>query len=263
MPLNRVFGSSLGALLALLFCLLLVPLSLARAQTAFQGEGRVVAIDQVKNTVTLDHGPIPGLMPGMRMEFPVQQVELLRGVKVGDLVRFSLEPRGSEWVIATIQQTPDRPPQRAVTFPAPDFTLPTLSGQSLRLSDLRGKAVLLNFWATWCVPCRTEMPAIEELYQRYKDRGLEVIGVNLDVLSTAGVETFLKEVKVTFPIVLDPSWVASRAYRVVGLPTSYLIDRSGNVVVREVGERNWTDGMVQMAVEDLLQDSPRPPNTAK
>jgi thiol-disulfide isomerase/thioredoxin len=144
-------------------------------------------------------------MPAMRMAFPVQQVELLKGLQVGDVVRFSLQPRGPEWVIATIEPAEDRAPPRPVIFPAPDFTLPTLSGETVRLSDLRGKVVLVNFWATWCVPCRTEMPTLEELYQYYKERGLEVVAVNLDALSTAGVEAFVKEVAVTFRIVLDPS----------------------------------------------------------
>lgn len=222
------------------------------AQARFEGEGRVLAVDEARGTVTLDHGPIPGLMPAMRMRFPVAQGELLRGLRVGDVVRFSVQSRGTELVIATIEAAGDRPPPRAVIFQAPDFTLPTLSGESIRLADLRGKVLLLNFWATLCVPCRTEMPTIEALYQRYKDRGLEVLAVNLDVLSTAGVEAFVKEVGVTFRVVLDPSGATARAYRVLGLPTSYLIDRAGNLVAREVGERDWKDGVSQMAVEGLL-----------
>ena len=137
-------------------------------------------------------------------------------------------------------------------FPAPDFTLPTLSGAPIHLAELRGKVVLLNFWATWCVPCRTEMPTLEALYQRYKDRGLDVLAVNLDLRSTAGVAAFLQEVGVTFRVGLDPSWSIARAYRVLGLPTTYLIDRAGNVVVREVGERDWMDRVSQTAVAGLL-----------
>ena len=140
----------------------------------------------------------------------------------------------------------------AVMFQAPDFTLPTLSGAPIRLADLRGKVVLLNFWATWCVPCRTEMPSIEALYQRYKDRGLEVVAVNLDILSTAGVAEFVQEAGVTFRVGLDPSWSSAQAYRVLGLPTTYLIDRAGYVVVREFGARDWLDGISQLAVEGLL-----------
>jgi thiol-disulfide isomerase/thioredoxin len=224
------------------------------AQTAFAGEGRVVAVDAAQGTVTLDHGPIAGLMPAMRMAFPVQPVERLQGLQVGERVRFTLEPRGPEWVIATLEPAGERPPPRPASFQAPDFTLPTLSGGPMRLADLRGKVVLLNFWATWCMPCRQEMPTLETLYQRYKDAGLVVLAVNMDTLSTTGVEAFVQEVAVTFPIVLDPAWATAQTYRVLGLPTTYLIDRAGNVVVREVGERDWLDGVSQTAVQGLLHE---------
>jgi thiol-disulfide isomerase/thioredoxin len=242
----------------LLAAVLLLHLALAidsiHDQPRFEGEGRVMAVGEVKRTVTLDHGPIPGLMPAMRMIFPAQQPELLRGLQAGDVVRFSLQPRGPEWVIATIEPTRPQTPPHPVIFSAPDFAIRSLSEETMRLSDRRGKAVLLNFWATWCVPRRTEKPTIRELYQHYRDKGLEVVGVNLDMLSTAGVEAFVKEVTVTFPIVLDPAWSTARAYPVFGLPTSHLIDRQGNVVVREVGERDWMDDVSQLAVERLLRE---------
>jgi len=231
-------------------CLAAVPVD---AQPRFEGEGRVVAVDETQGTVTLDHGPIVGLMPAMRMAFPVQQVEWLQGLQVGAVVRFALQARGPEWVIATIEPVGEHPPPHQASFPAPDFTLPTLSGAPIRLAELRGNVVLLNFWATWCVPCRLEMPALETLYQRHKDAGLAVLTINLDTLSTAGVEAFVQEVRVTFPVALDPSWSIARAYRVLGLPTTYLIDRAGNVVVREVGERDWLDEVSRVAVEGLLQ----------
>jgi thiol-disulfide isomerase/thioredoxin len=245
MNLRTVLGPALFALASLS-----VPTPVL-ASPPFEGDGRVVAVDPAKGTVTLDHGPIQGLMGAMRMAFPVKAADLLHELRAGDVVRFSLEPRGTEWVIASV--TPTGGATRSVTFPAPDFTLLTLPGESVRLSDFRGKAVLLNFWATWCVPCRTEMPTIEGLYQRYKAQGLEVLAVNLDRLSVVGVETFLKEVRVTFRVALDPSWSTTQPYGVVGLPTTYLIDRAGNVVVREVGERDWTDEITQAAVKRLLQ----------
>jgi len=138
--------------------------------------------------------------------------------------------------------------------PAPDFTLSTPSGTSLSLAELRGKVVLLNFWATWCVPCRKEMPAIEALYQRYKDRGLEVVAISLDKLAAAPVEAFVQEVGVTYRIVLDPTWATARTYGVRGLPATFLLDRAGNVVMRELGERDWMEEAKQQAVEGLLQE---------
>lgn len=237
--------------LVVYLCLALVQ---AYAQTRFTGEGRVVAVDAAQGTVTLDHGPIPGLMPAMRMAFAVQPVERLQALQVGDTVRFALEPRGPEWVIATIEPTGEPPPPRQVAFAAPDFALPLRSGGTMRLADLRGKVILLNFWATWCVPCRTEMPALETLYQRHKEAGLVVLAINMDRLSSAGLEAFVKEVAVTFPIVLDPAWSTARLYQVRGLPTTYLIDRAGNIVVREVGERDWQDGVSHMALQGLLQE---------
>jgi peroxiredoxin len=139
-------------------------------------------------------------------------------------------------------------------LPAPDFTLSTPSGASLSLTELRGKVVLLNFWATWCVPCRKEMPAIEALYQRYKDRGLEVVAISLDKLAAAPVEAFVQEVGVTYRVALDPTWATARTYGVRGLPATFLLDRAGNVVMRELGERDWMEEAKQQAVEGLLQE---------
>lgn len=223
------------------------------AQPRFEGEGRVVAVDETEGTVTINHGPVSGLMPVMRMAFPVQQVQQLQGLQVGAVVRFSLHARGPEWVIASREQVGEHPPPRSASFPAPDFTLPTLSGAPIRLADLRGKVVLLDFWVTWCSPCRAEMPALDALYRRYKDRGLEVLAVNLDTVSTSTVQAFVREVGTTFRVALDPSSSTARTYRVVGLPTAYLIDRAGNVVVQEIGGRDWLDGVSQRAVEGLLQ----------
>ncbi len=214
----------------------------------------MVAVDAAKPTVTLDHGPIPGLMPAMRMEFPAQP-DVLTGLERGDQIRFSLQARGPEWVVVNVERVSPSAPPRPVTFEAPDFTLPTLGGGPFRLAEVRGKVVLLNFWAPWCVPCRTEMPALEALYWRYRERGLEVVGVNLDKLSTDGVTAFLKEVPVTFRIVLDPAWSLPPFYRVAGLPTTYLIDRAGNVVVREIGGRDWDDEVSRAAVEALVRES--------
>ena len=161
-------------------------------------------------------------------------------------VRFAQQaPAGGP---ATITPVGERPS-------AQDFTLSTLAGAALSLAELHGKVVLLNFWATWCVPCRKEMPAIEALYQRYKDQGLEVVAVSLDKGPTSGVESFVKAVGVTYHVALDPTWATARTYGVRGLPATFLIDRAGNVVLRELGERDWMEEAKQQAVEGLLQES--------
>ncbi len=230
-----------------------LPLGRVGSEPTPAGEGKVVAIDQAASRITLDHGPIPGVMPAMRMAFPVQEANMLRRVQVGDAVRFTVSSRGPEWVIVTLEPVAPASAPVPARFPAPDFSLRVLDGGVASLSSWRGKAILLNFWATWCVPCRTEMPTIERLYQRYRDQGLAVVAINLDTLSTAGVEAFLKEVKVTFPILLDADWSTTQAYRVLGLPTTYLIDREGNVVIREIGARDWDDPATHAAVTKLLE----------
>src|SRR6266702_3947510 len=139
---SRLYPWNRRLLSIALFCHLCLAAVPVYAQPRFEGEGRVVAVDETQGTVTLDHGPILGLMPAMRMAFPVQQVERLQGLQVGAVVRFSLQARGPEWVIATIEPVGEAPSPRAASFPAPDFTLPTLSGTSIRLSALQGKVVL-------------------------------------------------------------------------------------------------------------------------
>jgi len=253
MPRDRIPLASL--VLLILLGALPAPLS---AQPTATGEGVVVAVDRPSGSVTLDHGPIRGVMPAMRMAFRVVRPDLLAAVQQGDAVRFTLQSHGPEWLIVELERAAGGAAGGRAGFAAPDFSLPALDGTTRTLAAQRSKAVLLNFWATWCVPCRTEMASIERLYQRYRDRGLEVLAVNLDILSTAGVEAFVTEVKLTFPVLLDPQWSAARTYRVVGVPTTYLIDRAGRVVVRETGARDWDDAMTHAAVTKVLDGRSQP-----
>jgi peroxiredoxin len=123
--------------------------------------------------------------------------------------------------------------------PAPNFTLKTLTGNSITLSDLRGKPVILNFWASWCYPCRLEMPELERVYQKYPSDGLTVLGINVTTQDTlADAQAFVAEFAPTFPILLDDTGEATTRYGVRGLPTSYFINRQGIVTHVHLGALN-------------------------
>lgn len=125
----------------------------------------------------------------------------------------------------------------AVGKPAPDFTLSNLEGNDVRLSDLRGKGVFINFWATWCAPCKREMPLMEKHYLEVKDEGIEILAVNI-AESQLAVSSFIDRLGVTFPILLDssPDRVVTQRYGVGALPASYFVDKDGMVVGHYVGE---------------------------
>jgi peroxiredoxin len=126
--------------------------------------------------------------------------------------------------------------------PAPDFTLKTLDGSTLKLSDLRGKAVLLNFWATWCAPCKIETPWIVDLQNRYAAQGLQVVGVSMDDESdTEEIKKFVQEMHMTYPILRGTEDVGSAYGGLEFLPTTYFVGRDGNVTGRILGLKGRSD----------------------
>ena len=136
---------------------------------------------------------------------------------------------------------------------APRFTLPDLAGKPVRLDDFLGKkAVLINFWATWCEPCREEMPTLERLSVERR-ASLAVLGVSLDGVGRDRVRAFVRELGVTFPILLDPGATVARQYRIRALPTSYIVDREGVVRYREIGYRDWMSAESRYLLEEALR----------
>jgi len=135
---------------------------------------------------------------------------------------------------------------------AADFAVPDLAGQAVRLSAYRGQVVLVNLWATWCPPCREEMPSMEKLYARLKDRGFVILAVSQDEGGIDEVKRFVEENKLTFRVLVDPQGEVGQKYGVWGYPESFLIDREGRVVERVIGPREW-DAPAQIAsIEALL-----------
>ena len=121
-----------------------------------------------------------------------------------------------------------------VGAPAPDFTLAAIDGVSYTLSELRGQVVVLNFWATWCTPCRIEMPMLQARYERDRENGLIVLGVNFDE-PAADVRLFGQELELSFPLLLDPGAGVQRLYRVRGYPSTFVVDREGKLVAEHIG----------------------------
>ena len=137
--------------------------------------------------------------------------------------------------------------------PAPALTLSTLDGGRTSVADYRGKLVVLNFWATWCPPCTLEMPSLEALWRRYRDRGLVVIGVSVDRgAPRALLEPYVRNLKLTFPILLDPDSKTSDRWRVTALPATFLVRPGGEVAGMATGAREWTSDEMQALVEHLL-----------
>ena len=126
---------------------------------------------------------------------------------------------------------------------APNFKLQTLNGETVQLSDYKGKRVIVNFWATWCPPCRAEIPDFQKLYEK---KDVEILAVNLTETeeSTEGVEGFVKEFEMTFPVVMDVNSDVSNTYQVSAYPTSYMIDSNGRIQFVAMGALNY-DLMIQ------------------
>jgi len=143
--------------------------------------------------------------------------------------------------------------QVKINSPAPDFTLSTLEGGERSLSSFKGKVVILTFWAIWCQVCREEMPMLDSLYKQYRNRGLEVVGVNIDRESGTSVQDFVKERRISYPILLDRQRKAMKAYRAHFLPTTYILDKSGVVMGKKVGLYKWSSPESQGLIEDLLR----------
>lgn len=159
-------------------------------------------------------------------------VGILIGLAAGLLVFFVFGP-GKRWLVRSGEQSlPPAVPR--IDSLAPDFELSNLSGQKLRLSEQRGKIILINFWATWCGPCRHEIPDFNDVYSRYRDRGVEFLGIAVDESPETVLPEFLQDNPISYPILLGSPDLTFR-YGVRGLPTTFIIDRAGRITKRTIG----------------------------
>ena len=140
-----------------------------------------------------------------------------------------------------------------VSGKAPNFTLKSLSGKNVKLSEYRGQVVMINFWASWCAPCRQEMPLLENIYKKYKRLGFTLLGVNVEQDSSAA-KKWLKDVTTSFPILLDSTNKVSKLYNVSAMPTTVLIDRSGNMRFLHKGYKPGYENDYKREVKKLIRE---------
>jgi len=164
------------------------------------------------------------------------------------------------WIVFTARYaapvTGGRIPAPRQGFLAPDFTLEALDGSSAQLSALEGKAVLVNFWASWCAPCKSEMPAMQRVYQDYQDRGFTILAVNATSQdSRQQAAAFASDNGLTFPILLDTDGKIAAQYQVRALPTTFFVDRDGNIHDMLIGGP-ISEALMRAQIEQMLAEVP-------
>jgi DsbE subfamily thiol:disulfide oxidoreductase len=171
--------------------------------------------------------------------------------KVVVLCAALLAVSGAAWanadysVIPKLEEVKDHPA-------APDFTLKNPAGRKVSLNDYRGKVVFLNFWASWCDPCRGEMPEMDKLYREFKGKGFEILAVNVKDKQEDALK-MLKALKITYPVALDPQGEIGLLYGAWAMPSTYLIDRKGVVLARMWGPADWYSPAARNLIKTLVE----------
>jgi thiol-disulfide isomerase/thioredoxin len=139
--------------------------------------------------------------------------------------------------------------------PAPAFSLPTRGGKTIDLGQLKGQVVMINFWATWCGPCRQEMPLLEDIYKKYKPMGFTMLAVNVEP-DTAAADAWLAKLSkpVTFPVAYDTESKVSKLYKVAGMPSTVFVDRKGNVRVMHKGYKPGDEDFYLTQIRSMLKE---------
>jgi peroxiredoxin len=138
-------------------------------------------------------------------------------------------------------------------MPVPDFTFPGLDGKNVSLSDFKGKVVFLNIWATWCPPCREEMPSMERLYRKLKDTDFVILAISVDASGAEAVTPFVRDYKLSFPVLVDIKGNSETLFGTTGIPESYIIDKQGVLDQKTIGPREWDRPEYILYFQDLIE----------
>jgi thiol-disulfide isomerase/thioredoxin len=179
-------------------------------------------------------------------------------IRISGRIAAFIAPRGFARALATTVATAlliAVPASNAASGsgPAPQFTLGSRAGSKISLAQYKGQVVMLNFWASWCGPCRQEMPLLENIYKKYNKMGFTLIGVNVEPDSTAA-EGFLKQTPVSFPVIYDKDSTVSKAYDVSGMPSTVIIDRKGNIRVLHRGYKPGDENEYLDSIRSLVRE---------
>ena len=170
----------------------------------------------------------------------------MKMTRLTHMTKYLLILLASIWILAPVNAA-------SIQGKAPNFTLKSNSGKNVKLSELRGQVILLNFWASWCGPCRQEMPLLEKLHQRYSPLGFTVLGVNVEE-DPRKAKTLLKDISVSFPILFDTTNKVSKQYKVSAMPSTIMIDRDGNMRYLHKGYKPGDETQYKKWVKKLIKE---------
>lgn len=201
----------------------------AAARQRHELSGEIVSADPGRGTITVAHDEIPGFMPAMQMPFPVERPELLEGLRMGDRVDFHLRVTDGTSLITDLVKLP------GYLGPLPAFQLEDTSGSVVSSSEFLGKVTVVNFWASWCTPCKTEMPILNQMTLDYPEDDFAVVGITQDPQSREAIDQILADLEIRYPILMSDGALEVGVGGVPVIPGTLVVDREGNVVEERLG----------------------------